>query len=164
MQITRNLFLIKIAQKSGIYNSTSVANQFQFDFSSNKLFDQAFLFVQSGVILSSFFFYWFLLYKSIKVKRILIQSKVNVKNTILERGQKELGRRFYPGHIFIFKAAFKLLMHKLTLQFYQALEQFQRYFIQYIYQEVKLFTQWYQFVSLPSCYVSNPQHICIKLN
>ncbi|CAK73909.1 unnamed protein product (macronuclear) [Paramecium tetraurelia] len=116
-----NLFLIKIAQRSGTQNSTILANQFQFDFSSIKLINQAFLFVQCGVILSSFFVYCFLLYKEYKSqKNIDLEQNQSERQDTLERDQNVLGRRFYPGHIFMFKATFKYI-HSI-LQFFQAEE------------------------------------------
>ncbi|CAK92594.1 unnamed protein product (macronuclear) [Paramecium tetraurelia] len=121
-----NLFLIKSAHKTVTQNSTTVANQLQFDFSSIKLIDQAFLFVQSGVILSSFFVYFFLLYKDYNnQKDIDLEQSQSERQDTLERGQKVFGRKFYPGHIFMFKAAFKvnyLIIKKhihSILQFFQ---------------------------------------------
>ncbi|CAD8177777.1 unnamed protein product [Paramecium octaurelia] len=113
-----NLFLIKIANKTITYNNSTLVNQFQFDFLSIKLFEHAFLFVQGGVILLSFFVYCTLLYKEYKSqkKRDVVQSQSEGQDT-LEVGQKVLGKKLYPGHVFIFKASFKYL-HSI-LQFFQ---------------------------------------------
>ncbi|CAD8213889.1 unnamed protein product [Paramecium octaurelia] len=118
MQINRKFIFNKNCSKIRNLEQHNGGNHFQFDFSSIKLIDQTFLYVQSGVILSSFFDYCFLLFKEYKnQKNIDLEQSECERQDTLELGQMVLGRRFYPSHIFMFKAALKYI-HSI-FQFFQ---------------------------------------------
>ncbi|CAD8214206.1 unnamed protein product [Paramecium octaurelia] len=113
-----NLFLIKIANKTMTQQNNTSVNQTQFDLKQMKLLKQPYLFVQVVFIMSSFIVYCFLFYKeNQRDKEIAKEQSQSGTQDTLEKGQKVFGRKYYPGHVFIFKASFKYI-HSI-LQFFQ---------------------------------------------